>query len=289
MERIKRYSRIEPSSQPFSGWSKRLPVPHSSWVTGLLLTLLIHVGVWCLPVSMPTPQEQPPRPIRLSLVSLPATKSMAVQQPSRARPKVRKHTKRRKRIHNRHRRHKRRRRLRRRKKRIRKRLRKRRKLRERRRAKRAQATKAPAPHPRPTPAPVAPPVTRQRRVAKATAPAPPPPPVTQTHKPKPAPRARSVSFGAYKRGLYHSIMRQKNYPMMARRMGHEGTVVLLFRVSKQGTLMGRPRILRSSRSRMLDQEAIRMVKAASPWRSMPTGYSRKDKAFRVTIRFSLDS
>jgi protein TonB len=88
--------------------------------------------------------------------------------------------------------------------------------------------------------------------------------------------------------LYQSIVKKKQYPYMSRRLGQEGKVILLVEIHRNGTLKGAPRILRSSDYDLLNQEAIRMVKAAAPWPSMPSGYSQKSKRFRITIRFTLN-
>jgi protein TonB len=74
---------------------------------------------------------------------------------------------------------------------------------------------------------------------------------------------------------------------MARRMRHEGVVVLTLQVDTHGKLVRPPIIQRSSGFDILDREAIRMVQAASPLPPLPKEFTKASISFNVPIRFSL--
>ncbi len=76
---------------------------------------------------------------------------------------------------------------------------------------------------------------------------------------------------------------------MAQRMGLEGLVVLLLRVTPKGQLAKPPRIERSSGYGVLDQEAVRMVSAALPLPILPTNFRRPWAEFRIPVRFALEN
>ena len=106
---------------------------------------------------------------------------------------------------------------------------------------------------------------------------------------KPTPRTPSppVNLSPYRKQLSRKIQRNKRYPRLAHRMGFEGLVVLRIRISKAGSLLGRPKVLRSSGHKSLDREAIRMVMAAVPLPPMPSHYKRSSATFRLPVNFTL--
>jgi TonB family protein len=69
-------------------------------------------------------------------------------------------------------------------------------------------------------------------------------------------------------GLYafirSSIEKAKNYPLLARERGIEGTVVVSFRINGKGFPQG-VKILKSSGYQILDEEVPKMLKKASPF------------------------
>lgn len=227
------------------------------WTVSLLFAAGTHLAVWYLPFAMPSNKVEKPREIRLVLQKVrpqPKPKKRVVPKP-RPRKKVRRRKVRRRRV--------------------------------RRRVRKRRVVKRPRPIPKrvvtPKPAPRRPePVIPPKAVAKVTP--------RRIVPPQPPPRqvvAKRIDFRAYGRSLYRSVIRQKRYPRMAVRMGYEGTVILLIQVAPSGKLYGKPRVVRSSGHSMLDEEAIRMIKAAAPWPSMPKGFSRAYKTFRLPVRFSL--
>ncbi|TNE46528.1 MAG: energy transducer TonB [Deltaproteobacteria bacterium] len=237
------------------------------WAGATLLAVGAHLAVWFLPVKMPANEPKKPREIRILIKKVQPPPRPEVQPKRQVVPPPPRRRK----------------------------VRRRKKRRVRRpRRKRRRVVKKPRPIPKPVPQPkprreVPPPprpVIPPRAVAKAS----PQPAPRRRVVPQPVPRqapARRVNLRPYGRALYRSIMRHKRYPRMAVRMGYEGKVLLLIRVTPRGKLLGEPRILRSSGYAMLDKEAVRMIKAAAPWPAMPTGFSRPYKSFRLPVRFRL--
>lgn len=118
-------------------------------------------------------------------------------------------------------------------------------------------------------------------------PDPPPPPPRKVAKATPRPAA-PVDLGPYRSMLGKVLQRHKRYPPMAQRMGLEGLVVVLLRVTPKGNLARPPKVLRSSGYGVLDKEAVRMVSAALPLPTLPSGYARAWAEFRIPVRFALE-
>lgn len=75
-------------------------------------------------------------------------------------------------------------------------------------------------------------------------------------------------YVSYTRIIKDSIMRQWQYPAEARENLIEGKLLILFSLSKNGSLQG-VRILTSSGYAILDDEAARAIRAANPFPSFP--------------------
>ena len=88
---------------------------------------------------------------------------------------------------------------------------------------------------------------------------------------------------AYMAGLKRAIDQKWVYPSAALREGREGRLTLELTVLKNG-LLETVRVVRSSGSSVLDEEAIRAVKAAAPFKPLPAEMGRE----RLTIRTSFD-
>lgn len=255
-----------------------------SWLFGLVTTASLHLVLWVLPMSLSVQAQKrsPKMPLILRFATAPQAQKTKAAKPVRRRRTVPKRQ-----------RYKKKRRYRRR--RVRRRRSRRRKVMKRRVHVVKKRSIVPAARPKPPQPPAAskPPAplvhqTKSRKVAMARA-------TVARDVPRSSPRPVvvkkkrvTVDFGAYKRGLFHSIARRKRYPFMARRMGQEGSVVVLVKVSRQGTLASTPKLLRSSRFSSLDREALRMVRAVFPWKALPSGYQGGNKSFRIVVRFTLD-
>ena len=113
-------------------------------------------------------------------------------------------------------------------------------------------------------------------VAKADAPPTPPQPAPQ------------VDLTGYGDGLHHELLRHRRYPEEAQDLELEGEVTVLIKLRKDGSLACAPRIAKTSGHKCLDNEALRMVKAAAPFEALPTGYTDDTAEFTIPVRFELD-
>ena len=80
---------------------------------------------------------------------------------------------------------------------------------------------------------------------------------------------RDPVYVTYFTKIKQSIEQQWEYPEMALRYGLQGKLWLEFTIGGSGQLE-RLRVIRSSGSELLDQEAVRAIKAAAPFPPIPT-------------------
>ena len=80
--------------------------------------------------------------------------------------------------------------------------------------------------------------------------------------------------------IRNSIEKAKTYPVLARKMGLDGTVYIGFRISPQGEPQD-IRIIKSSGVRILDAATMDIVKKAAP-------FPRVDASIEVPVVFKLD-
>lgn len=92
---------------------------------------------------------------------------------------------------------------------------------------------------------------------------------------------------AYGERLSRHVTRQRRYPAQAVRLGMEGTALVRVRINRDGSLGAPPRLEGSSRFRVLDAEALRMVEAAAPFSPLPAALSRDSAELVIPVRFSL--
>jgi protein TonB len=101
----------------------------------------------------------------------------------------------------------------------------------------------------------------------------------------PAIREDAISrYLAVIRGL---IDQRKEYPYQARRQEQEGTILIRFTVTRQGTLAGEPELEKKSRYERLNASAIKAVKNAVPYPPFPGEISEAEMSFQVAVSFSL--
>jgi protein TonB len=149
---------------------------------------------------------------------------------------------------------------------------------------------APQINPEPAAAPLGPPEAPIEPLADPAEPAPPPTPepeVTPAPAPTPAPPSEADLLG-YRGMLEARLLRQRRYPRAARRMQMEGEAVVLVRVLPSGALAGPGRVIVSSDFEVLDDEALRMVRAAAPFPPLPAGFREPWLEVEVPIDFSLE-
>lgn len=76
-------------------------------------------------------------------------------------------------------------------------------------------------------------------------------------------------YVSYFNKIKQTIEQQWEYPEMALRYGLQGRLALEFTITGSGQLEGL-RLIRSSGSQLLDEEALRAIKAAAPFPPIPT-------------------
>lgn len=76
------------------------------------------------------------------------------------------------------------------------------------------------------------------------------------------------------------------YPRRSRRLGQEGSPVIVFEFSRDGTLL-RHSLQKSSDHSLLDEAALDMLKAAEPLPEVPESMQGKSFAYALPVRFSL--
>ena len=244
------------------------------WLGSLVVAFGFHIAIWWLPVQMPSAKLKKRHVVKLRLASVkppPPAPRQEVQPPPVQRQKPVKRLKPKKRRWK---------------------PKKRRRVKPKRRKikPRPVLPKPVIPVPPPVEEPKEPPTPEPTKpVVKETKKAPPVKRVKAVPPRPPAPRRPvRVDLGPYKSGLSQAIEQHKRYPRMAHRMGFEGKVLLAIKIKKDGTLQGSPKLLRSSGYGMLDKEAIRMIKAAAPFKAMPNGYSNKVAEFRIPVNFAIE-
>lgn len=109
-----------------------------------------------------------------------------------------------------------------------------------------------------------------------------PPPLTQPVLPAPDPALEE----GYRARIRQTIDAHKHYPRLARRLGHEGRVVVAFTIEADGRLAG-VRVVESSGSELLDEAALEAVREAAPFPPFPSGISRKQWSFTLPLSFTL--
>lgn len=124
-------------------------------------------------------------------------------------------------------------------------------------------------------APVSPLLDSLPDLPVATAPPPPPPPETTFH------------LGGYQDGIERALSAVKRYPRLAISLGLEGTVEIVLVVGRDGRLAGSPRLSSSSGHAVLDEEALRMARAAQPYPPLPDGYPEDRAELVVPVVFRL--
>jgi TonB family protein len=92
---------------------------------------------------------------------------------------------------------------------------------------------------------------------------------------------------AYREQLSRHVTRGLRYPSQAVRLRLEGTARVRVRINRDGSLAGPPRLEGSSRFRVLDLEALRVVEASAPFSPLPPELSRESVEFVIPVSFSL--
>jgi periplasmic protein TonB len=114
---------------------------------------------------------------------------------------------------------------------------------------------------------------------------PPRPPVPETRAPPKSERIAQFSeaaANAYNSSVYGHLQRYKRYPSSAR--GASGTVVVRFALNRQGDVVSSG-ITKSSGNEVLDEEALAILRRASPFPPLPATKSGAQDSFFGPINF----
>jgi periplasmic protein TonB len=109
-----------------------------------------------------------------------------------------------------------------------------------------------------------------------------PVPTAPQSAPAPAERAAAPAVAKWERLLVAQLERHKRYPPQAR--GKVGEARLSFSIDRTGRVLA-SRIVHSSGSEALDQEALALVRRAAPFPPPPAGVSDDRLSFVVPIRY----
>lgn len=105
--------------------------------------------------------------------------------------------------------------------------------------------------------------------------------------PQPSPEVVKKVTDSYTNQLTRAIAKQKKYPKIAQMRQWQGEVLLNIEINPQGNLV-KADILEESRYKILNNEAIDMVKRASPFPQPPEELRLKNFTVLVPISFKLE-
>ncbi|KDM92477.1 energy transducer TonB [Photobacterium galatheae] len=89
----------------------------------------------------------------------------------------------------------------------------------------------------------------------------------------------------WQRLLHAHLERHKKYPRQARRFGHQGVPVIAFTMDRSGHVLA-VKLVKSSGTRSLDEEAQAMVKRAEPLPKPPVSIDGVRLTFTIPINFN---
>ncbi|HYA88389.1 MAG TPA: TonB family protein, partial [Nitrospirota bacterium] len=91
-------------------------------------------------------------------------------------------------------------------------------------------------------------------------------------------------FISYNRWLKIKIESVLKYPELAAISGYEGTLYIKFDILKDGSL-GSVDVLKSSGFKILDEEAVRAIRAAAPFQPLPDNWGMQRYSIRAAVIF----
>ncbi len=94
-------------------------------------------------------------------------------------------------------------------------------------------------------------------------------------------------LGGYGAGVRKRVARNQRYPAIAADEGWEGVCEVVVQIDRDGAIVGQPRVAKSAGYAALDREALRMVRAAAPFSSLPAGFRGRDATITLPIAFRL--
>ncbi len=157
-------------------------------------------------------------------------------------------------------------------------------------APRQPAPQPPAPPAKPQPAPRAEPVVEQPPVAAAEPSTPELSMVAseQTVAAQPSLDATQLAQmeEAYRLALRNLIEAGKVYPLKARRLHHQGEVLLSFTIAADGTIRD-VQLGSSSGSAILDEAALALVRGLSGRLPAPVGLAQRERSFTIPLAYRI--
>ncbi|MFQ5853383.1 MAG: TonB family protein [Candidatus Binatia bacterium] len=112
-------------------------------------------------------------------------------------------------------------------------------------------------------------------------------PPRQSAKSEPPQDTAQLEYTAYLEQVKKGIVRAWKYPEQASQKREEGKVDVEFTILRDGRLEN-VRVLGSSGFPSLDREAIRAVRAASPFNPIPEGIALEQLSIRFTFNYNLE-
>lgn len=116
--------------------------------------------------------------------------------------------------------------------------------------------------------------------ASSAAPAPAPPPAASAAPPS------SSALPGWRSELVGRLQRAKRYPDVARARDEQGAAAVTFTIDRSGHVLS-AKLIRSSGSPSLDEEAVEMVRRADPLPPMPSELPGSTLTLTVPVTFSL--
>lgn len=108
-----------------------------------------------------------------------------------------------------------------------------------------------------------------------------------TPEPSAAPAAPLPNAAPNWRGeLMDRLQRAKRYPETARGRGEQGVAYATFTMDRSGRVLSAG-IVRSSNSRLLDEEAVALIRRAEPLPPVPAAVAGSTVTLTVPVTFSL--
>ena len=95
-------------------------------------------------------------------------------------------------------------------------------------------------------------------------------------------------FISYNRWLKYKVESVLKYPELAAISGIQGTLYIQFDIMKDGTL-GNLELIRSSGYKILDDEALRSIRATAPFQPLPDGWKMDHYTIRAAVLFYLNA
>jgi protein TonB len=96
---------------------------------------------------------------------------------------------------------------------------------------------------------------------------------------------RGSALDAYYAAVRYQVDAAKRYPRLAQQRRLQGVVVVGFRLSPDGRLLGEPTVAKSSGSRLLDAAAVRAVRRGAPYPRFPGKPEEMHEVIQVPVRF----